>query len=102
MTKNSTPDISQRDSMIFMNDCFKRSAGLVYGLDLHHLDHVAAICHLLDIPLIVTEEQVSSLAQIYYPDLSVSLIHYSDLGYQVVQNFDWIYSSLPRLLLFSN
>ena len=32
-------------------------AGLIYGPDLHHLDHLAPICSLMNIPLIVTEKR---------------------------------------------
>ncbi len=77
----------------------KRTAGLLWGPMLHHLDHIAPLCSLLDIPLIVTEENLKDLAEKYYPALSVIYWHYYDAPYQILSSFDHLFSCLPRPLI---
>ena len=67
--------------------------GLVYGSDEHHLDHIAPLCHFLNMPLVVTERKMEALANKFYPEV---VVHYSkDL------NYDVFYSCLPRPFLES-
>lgn len=68
---------------------------LIYGKSLSHLDHLAPMCSLLDIPLVVTEESLQIAAQKSYIDLIVHLYDYEDAAIQVVKNFDIVISSLP-------
>lgn len=75
-----------------------RAAGLVYGQMVHHLDHVGPFCALVGIPLIVTEEEIASLAEKYYPGLEVIYWDYLQIPFNLVQQFDAIFSSLPRPL----
>jgi teichoic acid glycerol-phosphate primase len=74
----------------------RRAAALVYGPELHHLDHLAPISNLLGIPLIVTEEELSELAHQFYPSFEVLLYDYQQLGQSLVQNYEVIFTTLPR------
>lgn len=76
----------------------KRSAALIYGPELHHLDHLAPICLLLNIPLIVTEQELADLAKHYYPSITVTLLDYLSIGEALVKNFEVIFYSMPRAL----
>lgn len=71
-------------------------AGLIYGPDLHHLDHLAPICSLMNIPLIVTEEKIASLANRYYPGIEVLLFDYMSVPQYLVTHFDIVFYSMPR------
>ena len=53
-----------------------RLASLIYGADLHHLDHLAPLSAMLGIPLLVTEESIAALAKKYYPHLKVECFDY--------------------------
>lgn len=69
-------------------------AGLLLGSMEHHLDHIAPLCSLRGIPLLVTDEHIEQLANTFYPDLEVARL----LPDQIVSNFDTLYTCTPRLL----
>ena len=71
-------------------------AGLIYGPELHHLDHLAPLCCLMDMPLIVTEEKIAELAKRYYPALTVVLSDYMSVPQYLVSHFDIAFYSMPR------
>ena len=73
-------------------------AGLIHGPEYHYLDHLAPLCALLEIPLILTDSEMVDLATKFYPDLDV--IHYNlhEVPDQLVQKFDAIFCSTPRVL----
>ncbi len=73
-----------------------RAAGLIYGPDLHHLDHLGPLCCIMNIPLIVTEENIASLAEHYYPGLKVILFDYLAIAEYLVSHFEMIFYSMPR------
>jgi teichoic acid glycerol-phosphate primase len=73
-----------------------RCVGLIYGPDLHHLDHLAPICSLMNIPLIVTEEKIAAFAKLYYPRLDVLLFDYMSVPQYLVSHFDIVFYSMPR------
>jgi hypothetical protein len=73
-------------------------AGLIYGPMVHHIDHVAVLCCLLNIPLIVTDEHVAHLMQLYYPECQVLHWDYLQVAALLVENFETIFCSLPRLM----
>ena len=75
-----------------------RAAGLIYGLQEHHLDHIAPIATMMEIPLIITEPCIEELTKRYYPGLITLYCDALELGEQLVQRFDCIISSLPRAL----
>jgi len=72
------------------------SGGLIYGPNLHHLDHLAPLCSLMQIPLIVTEEKIAILANRYYPELKVIYLDYMAAPQHLVSHFDLIFCSTPR------
>jgi len=69
--------------------------GLVYGPQEHHLDHIATLCAVLDIPLIVTEEHLEAQAKTYYPQLVVFCFPYTEAAQRIVQNYDAIITAMP-------
>ena len=76
-----------------------QAAGLIYGNQIHHLDHLAPLCILMDIPLIVTEEEIEEIAQKFYPGLVIVCLNYLQIGENVVTKYDLLFSSLPKDLL---
>ncbi len=72
------------------------AAGLIYGPDEHHLDHLGPLCSFMGIPLIVTEDKLCDLAKRYYPGLEVILFDYLAISEYLVSHFDIIFYSMPR------
>jgi teichoic acid glycerol-phosphate primase len=72
-----------------------RFCGLVYGPQEHHLDHIATLCATLDIPLMVTEEEIEKQAKLYYPQLVTFLLSYLVAANHLVQNYDIIITAMP-------
>lgn len=75
-----------------------RTAALIYGDDEHYLDHLAPLCCLLNIPLVVTEHLLALLARQCYPSLSVIQIDYLTLAEECIQRFDQLFCCTPRPL----
>lgn len=73
-------------------------AGLIYGPDFHYLDHLAPLCSLLEIPLIVSDESLVEQAKKFYPDLWTIFWTPQELPHKLVANFDTIIYSTPRVL----
>jgi len=73
-----------------------QAAGLIYGPELHHLDHLAPLCCLMEIPLIVTEQRIADLAKRFYPGIKVLVCDYLGVAEQLVSHFDIIFYSIPR------
>lgn len=73
-----------------------RSAGLIWGPRLHYLDHLGPLCSLKDIPLIVTNEAIGSLARSYYPDLHVIDLDPLTAAESIVSAFEVIFCCTPR------
>jgi len=71
------------------------TAGLIYGQESHHLDHLAPLCSLLAIPLILTDDMLTAQAKEFYPDLDTLQCESPD---QIVKNFDTLIYSTPRVL----
>lgn len=72
------------------------TAGFIHGAAEHHLDHLAPLCSLLDLPLIVTEHEIEALAHKYYPGVRVRMIDHRELPFTVSQEFETILTTLPR------
>lgn len=47
----------------------KKGIGILPGPRLSFLDHLLPLCHILDIPLLVSDETLSIFAEIFYPKL---------------------------------
>ena len=75
-----------------------RSAGLIYGFSPHYIDHLAPLCHLLNIPLIVTNEDIEKSLRQFYPKVQTHYIDYIHLPETVVSSFDLIFTCTPRIL----
>lgn len=73
-------------------------AGLIYGPQMHHLDHLAPLCAQLQIPLIVTDEAIAALGRRFYPDLEILQWDPLEAPEKLVSQFDTIYCSVPRVL----
>lgn len=71
-------------------------SGLIYGPQQHHLDHIGTLCTMLDIPLIVTDEEIERQAKLYYPMLVTFFFDYVSAPIKIVQNFDVIITAMPR------
>ncbi len=76
-----------------------RTAGLIEGPHKQYLDHLAPLASQLNIPLIITDIEMETLAKRYYPHLSLLYLEPVQLGHYVVSTFDTIISPLPRGLL---
>lgn len=76
----------------------KIPAALIYGEDVHYLDHLAPLCCLLEMPLIVSEPSVATLAQTFYPNLQVLCYNPLTLPETLVRNYDLIFCCTPRCL----
>jgi len=76
-----------------------KAAGLIYGPDFHHLDHLGPLCAILERPLIVTEEDLKAQAEQFYPDLQVLYFDYLNFGINAISSYDLIVSCLPRALI---
>lgn len=74
----------------------ERAAGLIYGPESHHLDHLAPLSLLMQIPLIATEEEIADDARRYYPGLQVEFLDYLHVAQKIVEDYDIIFSCLPR------
>lgn len=74
----------------------KASAGLIYGKEAHHLDHIAPLCSLLGIPLVVTEDELALAAKKFYPKTEVLTADYLTVSEFLVTHFDTIFYSIPR------
>lgn len=74
----------------------QRKAGFIHGAAYNHVDHLAPLCVLLDIPLIVTEEEIAACCQKYYPGVELLLFDHQSLAFSVTQAFDTILTTLPH------
>lgn len=72
----------------------KKLAGLIYGPQLHHLDHIAPLCALLGIEMIVTEKNIEQQAKELYPEIVIFFMDYLSLPQMVCENYDIILSAM--------
>jgi hypothetical protein len=73
-----------------------RCTGLIYGPQLHHLDHLGPLCAFMNIPLIVTEEKIADLAKRHYPGLEVVCADYMVVAEHLVTHFEIVFCSIAR------
>ena len=72
--------------------------GLIYGPAEHYIDHLAPLCSVLSIPLLVTEEEEEALLRLFYPDVQVYRVPSIEMPDFLVKNFDIVFACTPRLL----
>ena len=70
--------------------------GFLYGEDIHHLDHLAPLCSLLNISLVVNDEKIFRFAKNFYPNLSVLHINTFEISNFFLENVKVIISCLAR------
>jgi hypothetical protein len=75
-----------------------KTAGFIYGPLEHHLDHLAPFCSLMQIPLVLTDEDLLQKARLYYPDLELLYWDCLEAPFAVVRSFDTIFYSTPRCM----
>lgn len=75
-----------------------QTIGLVYGPQLHHLDHIAPLCSIFGIPLVVTEPDIHDLAEKYYPELVIFYFPTVEAASRIVNTCKTVISSLPTPL----
>ncbi|MCK4934652.1 MAG: CDP-glycerol glycerophosphotransferase family protein [Simkaniaceae bacterium] len=76
-----------------------KAAGLIYGSNLHHLDHVGPLCILLGIPLFVTEDFIEKLGSKYYPELVIFTFSEIEIAQKMTAECDVVISSMPRAMI---
>ncbi|MBJ7449681.1 MAG: CDP-glycerol glycerophosphotransferase family protein [Parachlamydiales bacterium] len=85
-----------------MTKCY----GIQGDAELHHIDHVGLICHIMDAPILFTDEDNFKLAQKYYPQFKKEIVEWRDLAPdRLVHRGDVIFytnffgreSSMPKL-----
>lgn len=63
-------------------------------VQIHYLDHLAVICYIMDIPLILVDEQEYTFAKKYYPGVDVRRLSYEEFTPEyLVSNFDVFFMS---------
>ncbi|KAN0027357.1 hypothetical protein ACTFIV_006939 [Dictyostelium citrinum] len=73
-------------------------AGYLDGLALHHLDHLAPLCSLMQWPLILTDPTLFALAQRLYPNLKAYYLDPEAAPFEITAEFDCVLTTLPRPL----
>lgn len=71
-------------------------AGLIIGPQPHYLDHLAPLCAMMQVPLVVTEESIEKQASSFYPDLKVELEDYLTFTESVSQKYQIVFHSAAR------
>lgn len=69
--------------------------GILLSPDIHHLDHLAPLCSLLEIPLIVSTQEQQRLAALYYPELIIRPLESAET---IVKEYDRLITTAPRAL----
>ncbi len=67
--------------------------------DFQYLDHLAPLASLLNVPLVVTDEEMERLAREFYPDLKLLFVSERDYAEELVSRFDLLITCLPKPLL---
>ncbi|VHN99593.1 CDP-glycerol glycerophosphotransferase family protein [Candidatus Rhabdochlamydia sp. T3358] len=75
------------------------SAGLIYGPGTHHLDHLAPLCAILGIPLIVTEELLLKQVREVYPFVDALYVDCLELPFFLIKNYRFVFSCFSRIVL---
>jgi teichoic acid glycerol-phosphate primase len=70
----------------------KKAVGVIYHTHMNYLDHLAPLCSLFEIPLIVSEDKIFEAAKKYYPNLEVILHSDYITFYQNLSKYDLVFS----------
>jgi hypothetical protein len=74
-------------------------AAILFGSSLHHLDHLAPLASLLQIPLIIEDEKIHVLAKKYYPHLKTLQCDPKETRFFALQHFSTLITCLPRPII---
>lgn len=73
---------------------FKKGVGINPISQIHYIDHLAVVCHIMGIPLIFTDVFEESLAKKYYPHLETLFVEHQDLNPDyLISNYDVLFLS---------
>jgi len=75
-----------------------RIGALIYGACFHYIDHLAPLCAILNIPLLVTEEEMQDKIMRWYPGVEVIWCSTLLIGEYIMQHFALLFVCTPRLL----
>jgi hypothetical protein len=75
-----------------------KTAALIYGLYAHYIDHLAPLCDILEIPLIVTEKSIENTIHVFYPSVDLHYIDYIEAPEAIVANLDTLFVCTPKAL----
>lgn len=73
-----------------------KTACLIYGPELHYLDHLAPLASLLDIPIITPEEIIQESIAKYYPETKVIYWDYLKIHSEFIRSFDAVIYSFTH------
>lgn len=76
-----------------------RLAGLIYGKEKHYIDHLAPLCSLLQIPLLVTEEDLAIQIQALYPKIEIIHLSSLTLPQEIISLVDTLIVCTPKVLV---
>ncbi|NGX36452.1 MAG: hypothetical protein K1000chlam1_01298 [Candidatus Anoxychlamydiales bacterium] len=74
----------------------KKVAALIYGENIHFLDHLAPLCYFFDIPLITNSEKIFELTKKFYPKVKIQHIEGANINFYIVENFDNIVTCITK------
>ena len=78
-----------------------KTAGLIYREKGHfgHIDHLAPFCSLYKIPLFLTSKELYKIAKEQYKDIDLILCHPNEVSKEILSNYEYLVSTLPRQLI---
>lgn len=77
----------------------EKCCGFIYRKSLHHLDHLAALCQFLNIPLVFTSASLEMVAKTFYPSLKTLCFSELNFATEILRSFDTLFSALPEKML---
>jgi hypothetical protein len=76
-----------------------KACALLFGFDLHHVDHIAPLAHFLSIPLIVTESSIKDCIEKHYPSMQIILKSPLEFAAYILDRFSLLFTTLPRQMI---
>jgi len=75
----------------------KKIAALIYGENIHFLDHLAPLCYFFCIPLITNSENIFELTKKFYPKVKVEYVENISINFFIVKHFDKILTCITKV-----
>ena len=75
-----------------------RAAGLIYGPSSHYVDHLAPLCAILEIPLVVTCENIAKQIKQFYPEVKPLLLNPIEAPTICIRSFETFFVCTPKAL----